>query len=220
MPTLDQGLTELRGALLRMGGLVQRMLRRAIQALLERNHEMAHDVFLLENNVNQLHVDVDARCLNLLALHQPVAVDLRLIAAAMKINSDLERMADQAVNIGQTAYYHLFKEPAVPEADMIFRMAEIAEKMTGMSLEAFDKKDIAQAAAVLTLEDEADGVKGKIFDTLLARLPKEPVHSKQFVDIILISKNLERIADHATNIAEDVIFMVLGKDIRHALAPA
>jgi phosphate transport system protein len=211
----DEDLKALKERLLRMGSIAEEMIQKAVKALFERNEALTQEVFELEKTVNQLHVEVDDRCIKLIALHQPMAQDLRLLAAAMKINSDLERVADQAVNMGQTAYYHLFKETPVPQTDMLLRMAEIAQKMLKESLDAFSRKDVDLARGVLAQDGEEDQLKSQAINSLIDLIRKEPAHTKQFVDIILISKNMERIADHATNIAEDVIFMVLGKDIRH-----
>jgi len=214
----DEDLKTLKDLLLRMGSIAEEMIQKAVKALMERKAALAQEVFELENTVNQLHVEVDDRCIKLLALHQPMAIDLRLLTAAMKINSDLERIADQAVNTAQTTFYHLLKEPPVPQLEMIVRMAEIAQKMLKESLDAFSNRDVDLARQVLAQDEEEDRLKSQNINSLIELIRKEPAHSKQFVDIILISKNMERIADHATNIAEDVIFMVLGKDIRHHLA--
>jgi phosphate transport system protein len=136
----------------------------------------------------------------------------------MKINTDLERIADQAVNVGQTCFYHLFKESPVPETSMISRMAEICQKMLKESLDAFSKRDVELAKGVMEQDEEEDHLKAQVLNDLIERAKKEPQHTKQFFDLILIAKNMERISDHATNIAEDVIFMVAGKDIRHHLS--
>jgi phosphate transport system protein len=193
------------------------MIQKAVRALKDRDSKLTEEVFEIEKEVNRLHVEVDDRCIKLLALHQPMAIDLRLLTAAMKINTDLERVADHAVNTSQTCYYHLFKETPVPEAEMITRMAEIAQQMLKDSLEAFAKRDIELARGVLSQDEEEDRLKSQSLNDLIELIKKDPSHSKQFVDLILIAKNMERISDHATNIAEDVIFMVAGKDIRHHL---
>jgi phosphate transport system protein len=211
----DDDLKALKELLLKMGGLAEEMIQKAVKALFDRNVQLTEQVFELEKQVNQMHVEVDDRCLKLIALHQPMAVDLRFITAAMKINSDLERIADQAVNAGQTCYYHLFKETPVTQVGMITRMAEIAQKMLKDSLDAFAKRDVELAKGVLSQDEEEDRLKKEAITQLIELLHKDPAHAKQFVDLILLSKNMERIGDHATNIAEDVIFMVLGKDIRH-----
>jgi phosphate transport system protein len=211
----EENLRDLKERLLRMGRVCEDMLRRAMLSLKNRDSERARQVFEMERLVNQMHVEVDDRCIALIALRQPVAADLRLIAAAMKINTDLERIGDQAVNVCQTAYYHLFHESPVSEAEMIPRMAEVALTMLRNGLDAFAKNDLELARLVLTQEDVENRLKIRALNNLLDAIGREPAHAKQFVDLILISRNLERIGDHATNIAEDVVFMVLGKDIRH-----
>lgn len=211
----DEELNHLKERLLRMGAIAEEMIQKAVRALFERNEKLTQEVFELEKTVNQMHVEIDDRCLKLIALHQPMATDLRFIAATMKINSDLERIADQAVNAGQTCYYHLFKETPVPQVSLIRRMAEISQKMLRDALDAFAKRDVELAKAVFPQDEEEDTLKSQAITSLIELLKKEPTHSTQFVELILLSKNMERIGDHATNIAEDVIFMVQGKDIRH-----
>src|SRR5262245_39791789 len=141
----DEELNALKERLLRMGAISEEMIRKAVKALTERNEKLTQEVFTLEEEVNRLHMEIDDRCLKLIALHQPMAADLRLITAAMKINSDLERIADQAVNAGQTCFYHLFKETPVPQVSMILKMAEISQKMVREALDAFSRRDTALA---------------------------------------------------------------------------
>jgi phosphate transport system protein len=211
----DEELNQLKERLLRMGAIAEEMIQKAVKALRERSEKLTQEVFESEKMVNQMHVEIDDRCLKLIALHQPMAADLRLITAAMKINSDLERIADQAVNAGQTCYYHLFKESPVPQISMITQMAEISQKMLRDSLDAFSRRDVALAEKVLKQDEEEDRLKAQALTSLIDLLKKDPSHSSQYVDLILLSRNMERIGDHATNVAEDVIFMVQGKDIRH-----
>lgn len=213
----DEDLKTLKERLLRMGSLAEEMIQKAVKALQERDSKLPEQVFKLEEEVNQLHVEVDDRSIKLLALHQPMAVDLRFITAAMKINTDLERIADQAVNVAETCYYHLFKETPVPQIGMLAGMGEISQKMLKDALDAFSKRDVALAKSVLGQDEEEDELKKKALNELIDLIKKEPDHSKQFVDLILISRNMERIGDHCTNIAEDVIFMVAGQDVRHHL---
>jgi phosphate transport system protein len=214
----DEELKGVKDQLLRMGGLAEEMIQKAARALFDRSETLTQEVFELEKTVNQMHVEVDDRCIKLLALHQPMAIDLRLLTAAMKINSDLERIGDQAVNASQTCYYHLFKETPVPQVSLIKRMAEISQKMLKDALDAFSRRDVELAKTVLAQDEEEDRLKSQAITNLIELIRQDPTHSSQFVDLILLSKNMERIGDHATNIAEDVIFMVLGKDIRHHLA--
>lgn len=213
----DEDLRQLKERLLRMGAIAEEMIQKAVKAVYERRDELTAEVFDLETQVNQMHIEIDDRCLKLIALHQPMAVDLRLIAASMKINTDLERIADQAVNVSQTCHYHLLKETPVPEVTLLTRMAEISQKMFRDSLDAFARKDVELAKSVLTQDEEEDQLKAQALTRLIERLKKDPEHSSQYVDLILLSRNMERIGDHATNVAEDVIFMVQGKDIRHHL---
>ncbi|MBL0349271.1 MAG: phosphate signaling complex protein PhoU [Elusimicrobia bacterium] len=213
----DEELNQLKERLLRMGAIAEEMIQKAVKALRERSEKLTQEVFESEKLVNQMHVEIDDRCLKLIALHQPMAADLRLITAAMKINSDLERIADQAVNAGQTCYYHLFKESPVPQISMITQMAEISQKMLRDSLDAFSRRDVVLADKVLKQDEEEDRLKAQALTSLIDLLKKDPSHSSQYVDLILLSRNMERIGDHATNVAEDVIFMVQGKDIRHHL---
>jgi len=216
----DEELNTLKERLLRMGAIAEEMIQKAIKALRERNEKVTQEVFESEKIVNQMHVEIDDRCLKLIALHQPMAADLRLITAAMKINSDLERIADQAVNACQTCFYHLFKETPVPQISMITQMAEISQKMLRDSLDAFSRRDVDLAEKVLDQDEEEDRLKAQALTSLIELLKKDPSRSAQYVDLILLSRNMERIGDHATNVAEDVIFMVQGKDIRHHLDTA
>ena len=213
----DEDLKALKERILRMGSLAEEMFQKAVKALFDRSDALAQEVFELEKEVNQLHVEVDDRCLKLFALHQPMAIDLRTITAVLRINNDLERIGDQAVNIGQTCYYHLFKETPVPQASMVQRMADISQKMLKDSLDAFSTKNVDLAKDVMAMDEKEDELKREAITRLIELVKGDPDHAVQFVDLILLAKNIERIGDHATNIAEDVIFMVLGKDIRHHL---
>jgi phosphate transport system protein len=150
----------------------------------------------------------------MIALHQPIATDLRFITAAMKINSDLERIADQAVNISQTTEY-LLEEPALKPLIDVPRMAHIASEMLKDALDSFVNRDENLARSVLVRDDEVDDLKEQVFRELLTYMISDASTIKRAIALILISRNLERIADHATNIAEDVVFVVAGKDIRH-----
>ena len=216
----DEDLKALKERLLRMGSLCEEMIQKTVKALFERNSALSQEVFALEDQVNALHVEVDGRCLRLFALHQPMAVDLRTITAAMRINNDLERIGDQTVNVAQTCFYHLFKETPVPQVSIIHRMAEISQKMLKESLDAFSTKNVELARQVMVQDEEEDKLKREAITQLIDLVQKDSEHAVQFVDLILLAKNMERIGDHATNIAEDVIFMVQGKDIRHHLDEA
>ncbi|HEY7412251.1 MAG TPA: phosphate signaling complex protein PhoU [Vicinamibacteria bacterium] len=210
----EHELQALKSRLLSMAGLVEDRVHRAMQALMERRPELAEAVIASDQEVNELQIELDDRCLKLLALQQPIASDLRLITAAMKINADLERIGDQAVNIAENAAKILAAPPLKPLIDLP-RMAEIAQAMTRDSLDAFVRRDSALARAVLSRDDEVDQLKDQIFRVLLTYMMADPGTIERALSLILVSRNLERVADHATNIAEDVIFLVEAKDVRH-----
>jgi phosphate transport system protein len=207
-------LKELKNRLLRMGALVEERVHDAMQALMERRLEAAEAVVAGDAEVNDMQIEIDDRCLKLLALQNPMASDLRLITAAMKINADLERIGDQAVNIAENAVKVAASPPLRPIIDLP-RMAEIAEGMTRDSLDAFVRRDAGLARDILARDDEVDQLKDQIFRVLLTHMMADPGTIERALGLILVSRNLERIADHATNIAEDVIFVVEAKDVRH-----
>jgi phosphate transport system protein len=197
-----------------MGGLVEQMTRRVVQSLVERNVGLLAEVRAMETQVNQLHIDIDEACIELIALRQPAAADLRFIAAAMKINSDMERIGDQAINMVERAEVLLTVPPLKPLID-IPRMADIAQEMLKASLDAFVTGDDALAYATILKDDEVDQLKDQVFRELLTFMMADPTTIPRAMELILVSRHLERIGDHATNICEDVIFMVKGKDVRH-----
>ncbi len=207
-------LAALRNQLLRMGGLVEERVHRAVRSLVERREEEAQRIIATDDQVNELQMDIDDRCLRLLATQAPLAGDLRLITSAMKINADLERVGDQAVNVAENALALIPQPPLKPLID-IPRMAEVAEKMIRDALDAFVKRDVALARDVLGRDDEVDDLKDQVFRELLTYMMADPGTIQRALALILISRNLERIADHATNIAEDVIFIAEAKDVRH-----
>lgn len=210
----EEELQALKRRLLNMGALVEERVHQAIQALMERRPEATDKIIAGDQDVNDLQIEIDDRCLKLLALQQPMATDLRLITAAMKINSDLERIGDQAVNIAENAARVLVHPPLKPLLDLP-RMAEIAERMTRDSLDAFVRRDSDLARNILARDDEVDQLKDQVFRVLLTYMMADPATIERALGLILVSRNLERIADHATNIAEDVIFLVEAKDVRH-----
>jgi len=210
----EDELQALKNRLLTMGGLVEERAYQAVRALVNRDQEAAEHVIVSDREVNDLHIEIDDRCLKLLATQTPLAVDLRLITSAMKINSDLERIGDQAVNIAENVIKLLPQPPLKPLID-IPRMAEIAQQMTRDALDSFVRKDAALARDVLKRDDEVDNLKDQVFRELLTYMMADPGTIQRALALILISRNLERVADHATNIAEDVIFLVEAKDVRH-----
>jgi phosphate transport system protein len=210
----SEQLAGLREQVLRMGGLVEQMTRRVVQALVERDIGILPEVRSMETQVNQLHIEIDEACIELIALRQPAAVDLRFIAAAMKINTDMERIGDQAINITERAEVLLTVPPLKPLID-IPRMADIAQEMLKASLDAFVNGDDALALETIRRDDEVDQLKDQVFRELLTYMMADPSTIPRAMELILVSRHLERIGDHATNICEDVIFMVKGKDVRH-----
>ena len=212
----EEELNELKERLLYMGSLVEAMIQYSIKILVERKEDLAKDIRKHEEDVNHIQVEIDEICLKLLALYQPTAGDLRFITSAMKINSDLERMGDQAVNIAENSLDLLKAPPLKPLIDLP-RMAEIVKNMVKNCLDAFVSKDPELAGKVLQTDDQVDKFKDDIFKELLVYMSQDPNNISRAMDLVLVSRNLERIGDHATNIAEDVIFMVSGKDIMHHL---
>ena len=207
-------LEALKSRLLAMGGLAEARFRLALQALVDRNHAVLADVIAGDDRVDELRVEIDDRCLTLLALHQPVAVDLRTIMSALKINADLERVGELAVNIGEAAQRYLRHPPVKPLIDLP-RMGQLALKMLREALDAFVSRDVTLAKTVLTQDDWVDALKNQIFRELLTYMLGNPRTIEPGIDLILIARHIERAGDHATNIAEDVIFIVEARDVRH-----
>ncbi len=214
----QEELEALEGRLLEMGGLVEERVRASVQGLVSRNVALTEVVVAGDAPVNRLHIDLDNRSFRLLALYQPMATDLRAIVAAVKINSDLERVGDLAVNIAEAARRYI-THPPVKQLIDIPRMAQIAQTMLRDTLDAYVKRNTDLARAVLAADDELDALKTQVFRELLTCMLEDPATIEPALDLILVSRHLERIGDHATNIAEDVIFMVAAEDVRHPSAP-
>ena len=210
-------LEALKQTLLAMGALVEDQIRHAMQALVDRDDALASEVIERDRQVNAYDVEVDAQCVELLALHQPAAGDLRFITTAMKIVTDLERIGDQAVNIGQRVI-ELNREPQLKPYIDLPRMAERAQAMVKESLDAFVARDTELARRVRAEDDEVDALKEQIFRELLTFMMEDPRTIPRAIRLILISRFMERVADHATNIAEMVVYLVEGKMVRHTLA--
>jgi len=214
----QQGLDDLRARLLRMGGLAEQAVDRACQAYIERDLARCHMVLEGEVQINVAEREIDELAFDLLALQQPIAVDLRFILAVTKINSDLERVGDQAVNIAERAMDLV----ELPKADLpvdIPRMAAAVSAMVRRSLESFIEGKAELAQAVLEMDNVVDRMKDEAFITLVKTMNERPEVTRQALDALLVARNLERVADHATNIAEDVIFWVRGADVRHNVSP-
>jgi phosphate transport system protein len=214
VPHLREELDALQGRLLEMGGLAEERVRAAIQGLVTRDPALFEKVLLGDEAINQLHIEVDNRCFRLLALHQPMATDLRAIVAAVKINTDLERVGDLAVNIAEAGIRYI-SHPPVKKLIDIPQMGDIAQSMLRDALDAFVKRDTRLAHQVLNEDDRLDSLKTQVFRDLLTYMLKDQSTVEPSLDLILVSRHLERIGDHATNVAEDVIFMVSALDVRH-----
>lgn len=210
----EADLRNLKQRILAMGGAVEKAIEEALKALIERKPENFNRVYDLEKTVNRSHMQVDEACLNLLARQSPLAADLRLVIAVIKINTDLERMGDQAVNISHNGRRYLMEPPLKPLID-IPRMADEVRFMVRAALDAFVSQDLKLAHEVLDRDDSVDALKNQIFKELLVLMSQDPKLIERALDLILIARNLERIGDHATNVAEDVIFAFTGQDIRH-----
>jgi phosphate transport system protein len=210
----EEELEQLKTRLLEMGGLAEEEVRLAIKGLVERDATLIDRVLVGDEPVNALHIEIDSRCFTLLALHQPMAADLRAIVAAVKINTDLERVGDLAVNIAEAARRYTTHPPVKKLID-IPRMATISQAMLRDALDAFVRRDMGLAQHVLDEDDKLDELKTQIFRELLTYMLQDPTTIEPALDLILVSRHLERIGDHATNIAEDVIFIVSARDVRH-----
>lgn len=211
---LDHLLDRIRQSLLRMGGLVEEMIAESQKALLERDAERAEQVIKTDKEVDLLEMEIDDMCHAALARHQPTAVDLRFLVAAMKIDNDLERIGDSAVNIAEAALVLNTEPPLKPYIDLP-RLSELTQKMVRESLDAFVQGNVQLALDICSRDDQVDGLYKQIFRELLTYMIADPQTVNRALHILLIARNLERIADHATNVAEDVIYYVEGRDIRH-----
>lgn len=210
----EEELEELQRQLLEMAGLVETAVRRSVQAVAERDASRAEEVFSNETRINRMQIEVDDLATRLLALHQPMAKDLRFLTAAIKINSDLERMGDLAVNIAERSLSLIRKPELKPLVD-IPAMAELTQGMVRDALDAFVNRDPGLARKVLLADDAVDQRRDLVCQELLDFMERDPVAVRRGFDLISIARNLERIADHATNIAEDVLFLISGIDVRH-----
>jgi phosphate transport system protein len=210
----QEELESLQRRLLEMGGLAEERVRAAVQGLVSRDTVLVEKVLRGDEPVNQYHIEVDNRAFRLLALHQPMAVDLRTIVAAVKINTDLERVGDLAVNIAEAAKRYITHPPVKKLID-IPQMGDIAQTMLRDALDSYVRRDVKLAHLVLNEDDRLDALKTQVFRELLTYMLQDPGTVEPALDLILISRHLERIGDHATNIAEDVIFMVSALDVRH-----
>jgi len=197
-----------------MGGVVEFAIRQSVHALVDRDEAAAQDVLRSEARINQMEIEIDDFAVRLLARHQPMAKDLRFLTAAIKINNDLERMGDLAVNIVERALSLIRQPPVKPLID-IPQMSKLVDSMVRNCLDAFVKRDGQMARGVLLSDDAVDDLRDAIYEELVGFMKRDPTTISRSLDLIFVARNLERIADHATNIAEDVLFLAQGIDVRH-----
>jgi phosphate transport system protein len=210
----DEELKGLKEKILKMGAMVEEQIAHSIKCLVDRDSDLARRVIESDHRVNAMDVEIDEDCLRLIALHQPMARDLRFLTTAMKISTELERMSDLAENISERAI-ELNEEPQLKPYIDIPRMAEHAQRMVKEALDAFVNQDSALARKVCGDDDFMDDLNHQIFRELLAFMIEDPRTTTRAIRISFISKYLERMADHATNVAELVVYLVEGKIIRH-----
>ncbi len=210
----EHELDELKERLLWMGSLAERAIHQAAHAVLDADESLGQAVLAEENVINEMQIEIDERVTQLLALHQPMASDLRFLLAVTRINADLERIGDQAVNIAESAQ-RILRHPRVKPYIDLPRMSDLAESMVRDSLNALVRKDMELAKSVLVRDDQVDQTRDQIFRELLTYMMENSSVVFPAFELILVAKNLERIGDHATNIAEDVIYIVAGRDVRH-----
>lgn len=213
--TLDAGLSGIKQSLLEMAGYCELAIDCATKAWRARSVDQIDQVYQIERKVNECHLKIDDLCFKFLATQHPLASDLRFILSALKINNDLERIVDQAVNVANNTEYYL-KSPQALDTKELSLMADEAKWMLRSAIDAFVRSDEHTAKDVCLRDDTVDGYKDQVFTEVLSKIKKDVSLLEQGLNLILIARNLERIGDHATNIAEDVIFTVSGKDIRHS----
>jgi phosphate transport system protein len=216
---LQHDLDRLKKEILAMGALVEEAINRAIASLTQRDAALARQVLEGDDAIDRKEVEVEDLCLKILALHQPVAGDLRYIIAVLKVNNDLERMGDLAQNIAERVMFLAVNEPVPVHLDFTL-MVELVRRMVGESLDALVNQDPVLARRVCVQDDEVDRLQKQMFETLQSVMMRDPKAVERAVQVLSVSRHLERIADSATNIAEDIVFMVEGDIIRHRADPA
>lgn len=209
-----QELEAVKTNLIKMGTFAEESIARSIRALLERNADLAREVIAEDERINAMEIEIDDAVVDLLALQQPVATDLRFILAGLKINNDLERIGDHAVNIAESALQYALKEPIKPFGD-IPRISLVTKEMLRDSIDAFIHADSAKARAVLMNDDVIDDLNRKVVAELVALMRETPAVIEQALDLIRVSRNLERVADLSTNIAEEVVFITEAHVVKH-----
>jgi len=215
----DEQLQALKGKVVAMGELVQGMVLKAMQALVDRDEKLIEEVLKAEEDVDRMQIDIDNDAVVLMAIQSPVAFDLRLILMAARINTELERVGDLCVNMCENVQLLLMEPPLKPLIDLP-KMAATAERMLSQSLEAFMEFSTEKAIGVLRMDDEVDALNDQIFRELLTFMISDTKSISRAISLILLARNVERIADHATNVAEETVYVVRGEDIRHQDPPA
>lgn len=207
-------LAQLKQRVLDMSGLAQEAVARAVRSVLDRDAAAAEQVLVDDRRIDALEIDIEDAVTSLLALHQPMAKDLRLLLATLKISNDLERVGDHAVNIAQSAQRLLEHRMIAPEPELV-EMARIAREMLGGALEAFVRGDSQAGRAICARDDQVDALHRSLFRILITHMAEDPRTIGSAMELFLVSRNLERVADLATNVAEDVVFLVEGRTIKH-----
>jgi phosphate transport system protein len=215
----EEGLQSLNTALQQMGALVAQSIHRSVLSLVEKNEDYAHQVLRDESRIDQMEIQIDDLATSLIARESPVAGDMRFVVTAIKINTDLERMGDLAVNVVERSL-SLMRQPEIAGTVNFTEIANMVESMVLESLDSFVKRDADLARNVLTSDDKVDKMRNAIGKQMIALMQSDPSYIQRALDYIFVARSLERIADHATNVAEDVIFMVQGIDVRHPAARA
>ncbi len=215
MPTkLDEALSDLKEQIVEMGNVAQEMIQTAMRGLVERDTKLIDRVNELENQIDRFQIEVDDAAVRLMAMFGPVALDLRFVLMVARINTELERVGDQAVNMCEHAQL-LLREPELKKLVDLPRMAQISSEMVKESLQAFREGSTSKATEVIKADGEVDALNDQIFRELLTYMLNDANTITRSLALILTARSLERIADHATNIAEEVIYMVKGEDVRH-----
>jgi len=210
----EREIDALKAQLLLMGGRAEQIVRKSIDALVRRDAELASSTFLDDKQIDRLEIDIEERCIRLFALQQPLATDLRFIMSALKISNDLERVGDHGVNIAQSAV-RLAAEPMLKPLVDIPRMADLATSMLHDALDAYVRRDPETARRLCRRDDEVDNLNRQVFRELLSYMIESPSTITRAMELVLVARNLERVADLATNIGEDAVYLAEGKQIKH-----
>ncbi|MDE3059277.1 MAG: phosphate signaling complex protein PhoU [Bacteroidota bacterium] len=211
----EQSLQELKSKLIKMGSLAEESINRSIQAVLNKDYELAKTIIEEDKRINEMEIDIDQAIIDVLALQQPVASDLRLILAASKINNDLERIGDHGVNLAESALALRDKDLLESSLEDVKRMCQLTKRMVGDALDGFIHGDANLGEAVLLMDDSVDNLNRKITKDLMEIMKSQPANIEQSLEMIRVSRNLERVADLATNIAEEVVFIAKARIVKH-----